>query len=305
MKKIYAGLLGLTLTSALALSANAADYYRGGLKDGPPPPPPPPAYVQVNWSGFYVGFNGGYGWTSNSGPYDLSPSGGFGGGQVGYNWQGAFGFGGSWVLGIETDIQGAGISDSVSVPGAYAENSLNWFGTVRGRVGYAFGPTLVYFTGGFAFGEVESKGAVAGLGAWNVTDTQTGYVLGGGLEYRFNPAWSVKGEYQFISLDANTNAGPLSGNYYNTDRSEIDTIRIGLNYHIGQGPLYESHHHPAGGREAAPACRFSLCFGTRTLGRAFVSCWFSRPGGSGKVPSKANAVAACRPLRRRQPRSHP
>src|SRR5215468_3091353 len=98
-------LLGLTLSSAFAFPAYAADVYRGGAyKDGP-------AYAAVDtWSGFYGGVNAGYGWTANSG--DLSPSGGFGGGQIGYNWQGALGLGSRWVLGIEADLQGAGISDS-------------------------------------------------------------------------------------------------------------------------------------------------------------------------------------------------
>jgi hypothetical protein len=81
MNKWHAGFLGLTLTSTLVLSANAADTYRGGLKDGPPPP----LYVAAPiWTGFYVGVNGGYGWTANDGINDgwggegsapLSPSG--------------------------------------------------------------------------------------------------------------------------------------------------------------------------------------------------------------------------------------
>ena len=152
MKKWHAGLLGLSLTSILALPANAADIYRGGLKDGPPPP----IYVAAPiWSGFYIGVNGGYGWTANDGP--LAPEGGFGGGQIGYNWQGLFGYS-PWVIGIEADIQGAGISDSVSDVLGSQENSLNWFGTVRGRIGYAAGPALIYATGGFAYGEVQAKG---------------------------------------------------------------------------------------------------------------------------------------------------
>ena len=153
MLKLRSGILGLTLTSALVLaaaSANAADIYRpeaGGYKDGP-------AYVPVNtWTGFYIGANGGYGWNANHHSDDLlDPAGGFGGGQIGYNWQGGFGFGPHLVLGIEADIQGADISDSV----AGVKSQVNWFGTVRGRIGYAFDRTLIYGTGGFAYGEVET-----------------------------------------------------------------------------------------------------------------------------------------------------
>jgi outer membrane immunogenic protein len=215
MKKSHAGLLGLMLTSAIAFSASAADL-GGGYKDGPAY-----SYGSVDWRGWYAGFNAGGGGTSDSG--DLSPSGGFGGGQIGYNWQGVFGMGRNWVVGIEGDIQGSGIDDSV----AGNRSSLNWFGTVRGRVGYSFGPTLVYGTGGFAFGEVENTGAP--------TETQTGWVIGGGAEHKFNPLWSIKAEYQHISLDASdpNGAGPLG--FTNSDRSRVDTFRVGLNYHMGAG----------------------------------------------------------------------
>lgn len=230
MKKLSVGLLGLTLASAVALPASASDIYGGGYKGGP-------AYVVVPlWNGFYAGINGGGGDTANSD--FLSPSGGFGGGQIGYNWQGIWNP--NLVLGIEADIQGSGISDSGTFGNTNVENSLNWFGTVRGRIGYAMGPTLFYFTGGFAFGEVESKGRFLGGGngfgvPFDVTETQTGYVLGGGVEYKFNPAWSVKGEYQFINLDASdlNGAGPLG--FTGGDRSEVNTFRLGVNYHFGPG----------------------------------------------------------------------
>jgi outer membrane immunogenic protein len=139
MKKLYAILLGLALTSASAFSAGASDIDGGGYKTGP-------AYAVVIWNGFYGGINGGGGESASSG--DLSPSGGFGGGQFGYNWQGVFGLSSSWVLGIEAGIQGSGISDSAVLNNTSVESSLNWFGTVRGRVGYAVGPALIYFTGG-------------------------------------------------------------------------------------------------------------------------------------------------------------
>ena len=231
MKKLNAGLAALTLTCACAMPALAADFYRGGLKDGPPPPPPVFAPAPI-WTGFYVGVNGGYGETANDGP--LSPSGGFGGGQIGYNWQGLFGLT-PWVIGVEADIQGAGISDNTGYGAAYVENSLNYFGTVRGRLGYAIGPTLIYATGGFAYGEVESKGSVAGL-SYDVAETQTGYTVGGGVEYKFNPSWSIKGEYLYVDLDANNwnGAGPLNGSPY-SDRSQLNTFRLGVNFATGQG----------------------------------------------------------------------
>src|SRR5215469_18821792 len=109
--KLRVGLIGFTLASLGALaSANAADIYRGspGYKDVP--------YVPIDWSGFYVGVNGGGAWSNDNQLQDptigfggVSPSGGFGGGQIGYNWQGIWYP--SVVLGFEADIQGSGISD--------------------------------------------------------------------------------------------------------------------------------------------------------------------------------------------------
>ncbi len=91
--KLLSGILGFALTSAVALAAaNAADMYRspdmgGGYKD---------SYVAVNWSGLYAGVNGGYGWSANTD--NLDPAGGFGGGQIGYNFQR-----GNIVFGVEAD----------------------------------------------------------------------------------------------------------------------------------------------------------------------------------------------------------
>ncbi len=212
--KLLSGIVGLTLASVVALaSANAADMYRapesgGGYKDGP-------GYVSVNWSGFYAGVNGGYGWGTNTDV--LSPAGGFGGGQIGYNFQR-----GNIVFGGEADIQGADISDT----GYGLKSKMNWFGTVRGRVGYAFNRALVYGTGGFAFGGVNNDG---------YSETQTGWVLGGGVEYKLTPAWSVKGEYQYLDLGASNVVGPLGDGTGN--RTQVSTVRAGLNYHVGN--VYE------------------------------------------------------------------
>src|SRR5208337_4840110 len=135
MKKLYAGLIGLTAASALALSANAADMYApGGYKDYAP---------AAVWAGFYAGANVGYGWgTSGQLACDgagngcgdafggVSPAGWLGGVQLGYNFQGA---GSPLVFGIETDIEAStilgGTSDSY-------KSRLQALGTVRGRAGY-------------------------------------------------------------------------------------------------------------------------------------------------------------------------
>ena len=269
--KLLSGILSLTLTSVVALaSASAADIYAGpaagSYKDTP-------AYVGVNSTGLYVGVNGGYGWSAQSstiyafandaGTTDTSPttsydkSGGFGGGQIGYNLQRD-----RFVFGVEADFQGAGITGSGS---AFAnadsgdvlatgrrEGTLDWFGTVRGRLGYAYDRALIYFTGGFAYGASSGTASIVmddtkdGGGvhnySFNPNATRTGYVLGGGVEYALTPAWSVKGEYQFIDLGSSNgfvgyhdlvDGGNLGRGYFTTDQS-YNTVRVGLNYHVGQ-----------------------------------------------------------------------
>ncbi|MBT3070957.1 outer membrane beta-barrel protein [Rhodomicrobium sp. Az07] len=214
--KLLSGIAGLTLASVVAIaSANSADLYRGqagGYKDGPMIAP------VSSWTGFYAGINGGYGWDDvDAGTnFDGDFNGGFGGGQIGYNWQGASPF----VIGIEADLQGSGIG----VDGVFARNdefNLNYFGTVRGRLGYAMGNTLVYATGGFAYGELEYKD-----GAYSKSESQTGWVLGGGLEHKFTQNISGKVEYQYLAFD-----DEKFGNY-ETDIG-LNTIRVGLNYHFG------------------------------------------------------------------------
>ena len=242
-------LFGLTLTSALVLaaSANAADFYQpgpGSYKD---------VYVPTVWSGFYAGINGGYGWGNDNPLFDptiafggLSPSGGFGGGQIGYNWEGGF-LGPRFVFGIEADLQGSAIKDrAFDVLGDVFKSNLDYFGTVRGRLGYSIDRTLFYFTGGFAYGGLHKSTNDFG-GEFRYNGTATGYVLGGGVEHKFAPAWSIKAEYQYINLgshdpvdvsgaglgsfSSNTGVSPKDDDYH--------TIRIGVNYHIlpGYGPL--------------------------------------------------------------------
>jgi outer membrane immunogenic protein len=242
-------ILGLALTSVLALSAsaNAADMYRtgpaamGGYKDGP-------AYVGVNWTGFYAGVNGGGAWSNENQLEDpvvpfggVSPAGGFGGGQIGYNWQG-YGFGPSFVFGIEADIQGSGITDKqFDILGDSFKSNLDFFGTVRGRLGYAMDRTLFYFTGGFAYGGLHKR-ALDFPGDFKFDDTATGYVLGGGVEYKFTPAWSLKLEYQYLNFGKNDPVD-VSGNGLGTFSNftgvskddDYHTVRVGVNYQFQPG----------------------------------------------------------------------
>lgn len=222
------------------MTAQAADLYRA------PPAPPvsyvPPVVPTNTWTGFYAGINGGYGWGGGNtiSYYDgadqsasAQPQGGFGGGQIGYNYQT-----GSFVFGVETDFQGAGITDSVTgtTAGGYdftSKESIDWFGTARGRLGFAFGNALVYGTGGFAYGNVNQH-AINGGDVFVSNTTQTGYVAGGGIEYKFTPAWSLKAEYQYIDLGSQKLTDTL-GNATNPLDTNFQTARVGLNYRFGGG----------------------------------------------------------------------
>lgn len=209
--------LVLAFTCVIASVAPAAAY--GGWGDGP-------SYAVVNWSGLYFGANVGYGWSENAD--NLDPTGGFGGGQIGYNFQS-----GNLVFGLEADFQGSGISDSV--PGD--KSSLDWFGSVRARLGFAVHNALVYSTAGFGYGQVHNNGCIFNFGCG--TETQSGWVIGGGVEYKLAPSWSVRAEYLYYDLDApfSSPVGPLGDGL--GDRTQFSTFRIGVNYFIGQsyGPL--------------------------------------------------------------------
>ncbi|MGO9544676.1 MAG: outer membrane protein [Rhodomicrobium sp.] len=240
--------LGAVGAIALTASAQAADMYvpgpAGGYKDGP---------AFFSWAGWYAGVNGGYAWGGEAdvssaypGYCTLAPcgghssgsttaDGGFGGGQIGYNWQRD-----RLVFGLEADIQGAGVDGSVTVGGpASGSTSLDWFGTVRGRLGLTVmgGTSLVYVTGGLAYGGVDDKLTVPGA---SKSDSQVaaGYVLGAGIEHSYSPSWSVKAEYQYFDLGSDalslSHSGVTAEGSYDHN---YQTVRVGVNYHFL--PSYE------------------------------------------------------------------
>ncbi len=244
--KLLSGILGLTLSSVAAfVSASAADMYSGPVGPGP-------ALALFDWSGFYAGINGGGAWavddqltnTPAANPFGgISPTGGFGGGQIGYNWQGLCLWDRHLVLGVEADIQGSDISDrqnDFNTPSSVYKSNLDFFGTLRGRVGYAVQETLFYFTGGLAYGGLHKFSDA--FGPQSFDGTAAGYTVGAGVEYKITPAWSVKGEFQYVNLGQNNVCG--SGSCFNdpaTAGEQSDdtysTIRVGVNYHFL--PAYE------------------------------------------------------------------
>jgi len=237
----FARIIAALAASTIAGSAFAADL--PSRKEAPVYVAPAPVFT---WTGFYVGLNAGYGWLDrynrSNWIYNFNSNngslGGFvGGGQAGYNWQVSPMF----VLGVETDFQGATIGSGNNGNWGYGGiiRSVNWFGTVRGRVGVTlFNPQLlVYGTGGFAYGNLNIP-----TGGWwnggNSGQVATGWTAGGGLEYAFSPNWSAKVEYLFTNIGANYNTWGGWGS--TTERVHINTVRAGLNYRFnwgGAGPV--------------------------------------------------------------------
>jgi outer membrane immunogenic protein len=231
-----------------------------------------------SWTGFYIGGNGGGAWSNDQAVHitesianpglppietfsanfgSLSPSGGFGGVQVGANLQL-----GAVVLGFEADGQWASITGESAATVGYAflgvpdprtvtvatSSNVNRFGTLRTRMGLAWDRTLLYATGGLAWGYVgHTMSWNLGPGGFIATNqlagTQVGYVIGGGIEHAFTPRVSLKVEYQYINLGTEHYTAqefPVDQNLgifkVETDaRADFHTVRLGLNYKLN-GP---------------------------------------------------------------------
>jgi outer membrane immunogenic protein len=165
-----------------------------------------------SWAGPYLGGNVGYAWGNVDNAW-AKPSGFVGGVQAGYNWQQ---LGSPWVFGIEADIQGSSADDTF----AAWKFSNPWFGTVRGRGGYAFSNLLIYGTLGLSFGELRAN--TFGL---SESHTNIGWTAGVGAEFGFAPNWSAKIEYLYVDL-ANSNF-VITGASHGLS---FGTVRAGVNY---------------------------------------------------------------------------
>lgn len=189
---------------------------------------PAPVVTLYDWSGAYVGVQLGYGWADidriNTGGFanSFDADGFLGGIHVGANFQS-----GAWVYGLEGDIEYSGIDgDDAGVGGTVDTIDINWMGSLRGRVGYAWDRLLIYGTAGLAFADVEAD--AGGL----VSDSQThiGWTVGAGAEYAFTDNWTTRLEYRYVDLgDQDYALAPpavLDANY----DIKVHTVRVGLTY---------------------------------------------------------------------------
>ena len=225
--------LGAILVAGGIGAAAAAD----GLPLPPPPPLPMPVVQVFSWTGFYIGANAGWGWTNGSGtfttplgadPFTINNNSFLGGAQTGYNWQM-----GPAVFGAEADFQGTTASGPLSAtagPTVSATAKTPWFGTMRGRVGYAMDRVLLYVTGGAVYGNSTWNGTVSSVGSFSSSTTFWTWTAGLGAEMAFWDCWGAKLEYLYVGTPSTTPAVPtvtaVSGN------SNTNIIRAGLNYHF-------------------------------------------------------------------------
>lgn len=211
---------------ALGGTAAAADLPPA---PGPAPYYKAPAYAPAyNWSGFYLGINGGGGWGSSAwtttGSFDTS--GGLAGGTIGYNYQVN-----QAVLGVEGDIDWADINGTITNAGCPSttttcKTSDSWLSTVRGRLGYAADRFMPYVTGGAAFGDIKASGP----GLAGTDSTNAGWTVGGGIEFAIAGHWTAKAEYLYVDL-GRTSCGAACGGLPTENVSWRSNIgRVGINY---------------------------------------------------------------------------
>ena len=225
--------------------------------------PPPVVY---NWTGFYLGGNVGVSagydpltQTSAFPPGPISvinqsshdPFGAIGGVQAGYNWQS-----GSMVLGVEGDFQFSGqtsdptcltfcdfnFQNPSNIQFDSVKQSIGWFATLRGRVGYAAGPALFYLTAGAAVADIKTDYSTSQFArfAGTASDTKTGLAVGGGIEGALYGNWTAKIEYLYLDY------GSISDSFSYTAGGGAPvvsvvagsvhdhTARLGLNYRFGE-----------------------------------------------------------------------
>lgn len=189
MKKILSLCLAVAAL-AFAAPVKAADMpVRGPIYKYAPPPAP-----VFNWTGFYVGGSVGYGFSDNVDGF-------LAGAQIGYNWQ----FSRNIVFGVEGDFTGTDMNGAPAGVPAH----IDYIATARARIGYTWDRTMIYGTGGLAYTR---------FGVGGVHDTDTGWVIGGGLEWAYSSRWSARAEYLYHDF----------GNGF-----DASLIKLGMNYRFG------------------------------------------------------------------------
>ena len=212
-----------------------------------------PEPAAVDWSGFYTGLHGGWGWADAESQYgnnnfneggipgcnfgawgcavDLEPEGGFVGAQAGYN----FVFDNGLMLGVEGDYALASLNDDgeggVGIFNTHVDLEIDQLASVRARLGMAVGQWLPFATAGWgwAHGDRETFNSFAGTSS--DTNWHDGWTVGAGAEYAINDSWSVKAEYRYYSLGEETYGVNAIGGQGTKVDLDLHTVQVGVNIH--------------------------------------------------------------------------
>jgi outer membrane immunogenic protein len=247
MKKLLLGAVGLVAVG-LAAPASAADLAARPYTKAPPVMVP----VVYDWSGFYIGANGGWGssrkcwdaattfgvFVASEGCHDAT--GGVAGGQIGYRWQSA-----AWVFGLEGQGDWAnlrGSNQSILHPAFNVRSKVDGFGLFTGQVGYAFNTVLLYVKGGGVvtadrFSIDTTLGNV--FAASTPDQTRWGGAVGAGVEFSFAPNWSAGVEYDHFFMGNKTSTfTDGTGVFFSNERirQDVDLVTVRVNYRWG-GPV--------------------------------------------------------------------
>jgi len=202
-----------------SFAAQAADLQQPSYKA--------PAYVgpsYANWTGFYIGLNGGYGFGKSDWDVpalSLSPKGAVYGGTIGYNFQT-----GTWVWGLEADFDGTSIKGDSACFGGSCETKLPWLATGRLRLGYAgWNNWLPYITGGAAYGDIKASSPIG-----SASKSELGWTAGAGVEWAFLSNWSAKLEYLYVDLGKFDCGVSCAGVASDNVSFKSSLVRIGVNY---------------------------------------------------------------------------
>ena len=243
MKRLSVTAIGLAALG-FAAPASAADMAARPYKA--PPPVVAPIY---DWTGFYIGINGGWGNSRNcwdfvtiAGPVISDGchdrSGGLAGGQVGYRWQ----FN-QFVFGLEAQGDWADLSSrhiSVFDPTLSTRVKTDGIGLFTGQIGWAWNAALLYVKGGAAVtsNRFDIFDTATGIGLFSASATRWGGTVGVGFEYGFAPNWSIGLEYDHLWMgDANnsfTATDPRLVNILNNRiGQDVDMVTLRINYRFG------------------------------------------------------------------------
>jgi len=241
MRKFLAAAVSFAAITMAAAPVSAADM---AVKARPVAPLP----MIYDWSGFYIGANGGWGQSRNCWDFVTAAgaivtdacadrSGGLIGGQLGYRWQA-----GTWVFGLEGQGDWADLSStriSLINPALSTRVRTDGIGLITGQIGYAWNAALLYVKGGAAVtsNRFDILTTIGGVGLASASSTRWGGAVGVGFEYGFTPNWSFGVEYDHLFMgDANNSfsvVNPIVAGAVNRISQDVDMVTLRINYRFG------------------------------------------------------------------------